>query len=81
MILEAINGRYLTGGCLLSASLFTGLFLSLQHIRLTTMAFAIFRKRSEISASEAARTIALSACFRKNFASFTIARYRYDGSS
>src|SRR5260221_8710113 len=30
MILEAINGRYLTGGCLLSASRFAGLFLRLQ---------------------------------------------------
>ena len=37
MILEAINGRYLTGGCLLSASLFAGLFLGLQHIRLTAI--------------------------------------------
>src|SRR6267142_6933675 len=37
MILEAINGRCLTGGCLLSASLFAGLFLSLQHIRLTAV--------------------------------------------
>src|SRR5712664_4042888 len=60
MILEAINGRYLTGGCLLSASLFAGLFLSLQHIRLTAVGFAIFRKRSEISASESAPCHALS---------------------